>query len=156
MSKMSEHLKNNLYRQVLKTPELRQRAFEKYCAWVAKGKTKRSFYFEDEENDVSLTWESMEKYIRDYPQELDASKFAVAYSKGLDRWEKVLDDTADGVRKDTSIPAIQIILRNKYRWDTEEHRNNMQEAKADLSQFVDSMQQGREEHVAKNSQCQDS
>ena len=47
----------------LKDPNIRQQAYEQYCAHLAKGKSKRSWCFEHPE--LTCTWETMEKYLED-------------------------------------------------------------------------------------------
>lgn len=104
----------NKFRQNLNTPELRQQAYKSYCEHLASGKGKKSWHMT---YPVSLTWESMEKYIRDYPDELDPIHKKIAESKGYAYWESVVEDSAAGKNKDANTATLQMLMRNKYRWD---------------------------------------
>jgi hypothetical protein len=103
----------------IKSPELRQQAYESYCSHIAKGKVKKSWYFEHPS--ASLTWETMEKYISQNEVEFDPIKKKVAEAKGLMLWEGKVEEAALGDNKDASIPGLQMVMRNKFGWDKIEH-----------------------------------
>lgn len=114
--KGNQHSKGKKNAQKLKTPELKKMAYEQYCAHIAKGKTKKSWYFEHP--DLMMTWQTMEKYI------LDDSFFnplqkEIAWSKGYQLWEQVVEDSARGENKDANTASLQMLMRNKYGWDKE-------------------------------------
>ena len=99
----------------LKSPDLRQEAYESYCSHIARGKVKKSWYYEHP--DASLTWETMEKYIRENESEFDPIKKKIAEAKGLMYWEGKVEEAAIGTNKDASIPGLQMVMRNKFGWD---------------------------------------
>lgn len=99
----------------IKSPTIRQEAYESYCSWISNGKIKKTWYFEHPE--ASLTWETMEKYIRENESEFDPIKKKIAEAKGLRYWEGKVEDAALGANKDASIPGLQMVMRNKFGWD---------------------------------------
>ena len=101
----------------LKTPELKKMAYEQYCAHLASGKAKKSWYFEHP--DMMLTSETMEKYIAEEPNNFPAIQKEMAWCKGYQRWEKVVEDSAEGHNKDANTASLQMLMRNKYLWDKE-------------------------------------
>lgn len=133
----------NNYATKLKDPAARQRAYQAYCDWLAKGKTKKSFtYVED---DLMCIWATIENYIREAPQDFDPIKKELAYAAGCARWEQVVDDTADGKNKQASVPTLNMIMRNKYKWDTAEHEKDVESSKSDLSRFAQQRAKERDE-----------
>lgn len=104
----------------LKTSELKEEAYRQYCAHLAKGKSKESWYFEHPE--VELTWETMEKYIASSPIEFPTIKRKVAEIKGFAYWEDVVEKSAEGKNK-ANTPSLQMLMRNKYGWDKEDKKS---------------------------------
>lgn len=100
----------------LKTPELKAEAYRQYCAHLAKGKSKKSWYFEHP--DLELTWETMEKYIAGNIIDFPPIKKEISQCKGLAYWEEVVDQTALG-NNEANLPALQMLMRNKFGWDKE-------------------------------------
>jgi len=109
--------KKNKYAQKLKTPELKKMAYDQYCAHLAEGKSKKSWYFEHP--DLMLTWQTMEKYIANEPQEFNPIHKEIAWSKGYQHWEKVVSNSAEGKNKEANTASLQMVMRNKYDWDRE-------------------------------------
>lgn len=116
--------KGNDYTKKLKTTELKEEAYRQYCAHLAKGKSKKSWCFEHPH--LTLTWETMEKYIKSDEHVFDPLKKRVAETKGYACWEQVVEDSATGKNKDANTASLQMLMRNKYGWD-----------KIDKSQEVD-------------------
>jgi hypothetical protein len=135
----------NNYATKLKNPEARQRAYQAYCDWLAKGKTKKSFTFV--EDDLMCCWATIESYIKEAPQDFDPLKKEIAYARGCAFWEDAVDETALGIRKETSVPTLNMVMRNKYKWDTVEHSNDVQEKTADLRALSQDMKAGRAERT---------
>lgn len=100
----------------LKTPELCAEAYKQYCAHIANGKSKRSWCFDHPE--LTLTWETMEKYLEDEVV-FDPKKKKIAESKGFAKWEKVCEESADGTNRKANTASLQMIMRNKFGWDKE-------------------------------------
>jgi len=101
----------------LKTPELMNEVYQSYCDHLAAGKVKKSWYYD--EKGLTLTWETMEKYIANEPSNFDPQKKAVAFSKGYQKWEGVVGNSAEGSNKDANTATLQMLMRNKYGWDKE-------------------------------------
>jgi len=131
MSFTSESLINNKYATKLDTPELRQTAYKAYCAHIAKGKSKRSWYMS---HPVSLTYETIEKYIRMNPMEFDPDEKKLAEAMGYGKWEGVVEASAEGKNKEANTASLQMLMRNKYGWDKAENRGDDSHSAAELNQ----------------------
>lgn len=108
--------KGNNFAKKLKTPELKEEAYRQYCEHLAKGKSKRSWYFEHPE--LTMTWETMEKYIAQNKQDFEPIKKEIAESKGFAIWEEICELSAQGKNKAVT-PSLQMVMRNKFNWDKE-------------------------------------
>lgn len=113
----------------LKDPDVRQQAYEQYCAHLAKGKSKKSWCFEHPNPKLSCTWETMEKYIEN-AIEFDPIHKKIAETKGYAKWEQIVEDSAVGDNPDANTASLQMIMRNKFAWDrvkpdTSEHRGDI-------------------------------
>ena len=106
----------------LKTDELKKMAYEQYCAHIANGNSKKSWYFEHPT--TSLTWETMEKYIRESEHDFDPLKNKIAECKSLGYWESVVQDSAKGKNKDANTATLQMLMRNKFGWDRVDTRHD--------------------------------
>jgi hypothetical protein len=105
------HNQNGL---AIKDKKLRQEAYRQYCAHLAQGKSKKSWYFEHSE--LTCTWETMEKYIAN-EVEFDPLQKKIAEASGYGRWEGVVEDSAIGRNKDANTASLQMLMRNKFGWD---------------------------------------
>lgn len=114
----------------IKHPDLRQKAYEQYCAWLARGKSSRSFTFV--EGDLMCTGKTIESYIKEYPHEFPPIQKEVAYSQGMSVWESVVEDSAKGSNKDANTASLQMLMRNKYGWDKEEKKDQQEDRVSDL------------------------
>lgn len=139
----------NKFRQVLKTEELRKEAYRQYCNHLAQGYHQDSWYFEHPE--LTLCSESMEKYIKEYPQELAPINKRVAKAKGLKIWEKVVEDSAKGDNEKANTASLQMLMRNKFGWDKPEKDKQASDAeiRINLKEFAEELGQGRAERTAK-------
>lgn len=104
----------NQHAKKLTTPELKAEAYDQYCAHLARGKSKRSWYFEHP--DLTMTWETMEKYLKD-EAEFDPSKKKIAMSRGFGLWEDVVEQSANGRNTKANTATLQMLMRNKFGWD---------------------------------------
>lgn len=102
----------------LKTPDQMQKVYKSYCDHLAAGKVKKSWFYDD--GKLTLTWETMEKYIAEEPSNFPPEKKAVAFAKGMQYWEGVVDNKAFGANKEADTATLQMLMRNKYGWDKEE------------------------------------
>jgi len=98
----------------LKDLEVRQIAYAQYCKHLAKGKSKKSWYFEHA--NLRCTWETLEKYL-DNEIEFDPIHKRIAEAKGFGHWEEVVEDSATGKNKDANTASLQMLMRNKFDWD---------------------------------------
>ncbi len=113
-NQFSKGLKNA---EKLKKPELKQMAYDQYCAHLAKGKSKRSWYFEHPT--MRITWVTMEKYILDDPSLLNPIHKEIAWCKGYQKWEGIVEESAIGTNKVANTASLQMVMRNKFDWDKE-------------------------------------
>lgn len=102
----------------LKTDEQMTTVYKSYCDHLAAGKVKKSWFFD--ENGLTLTWETMEKYIANEPHNFDPQKKAAAVAKGMAHWESVVDASAAGENQKANTATLQMLMRNKYGWDRSE------------------------------------
>lgn len=115
-NKKGHFAKGNKIGIKLKDKKIRQEGYLSYCAHIARGKSKKSWYFEHP--DHSCTWQTMEKYILD-EAEFNPIHKEIAWSKGYAKWEQVVEDSAEGKNKDANTASLQMLMRNKYEWDKE-------------------------------------
>lgn len=111
--------KGNKFGLKIKTPDLRQEAYKEFCAWLARGKSPRSFTFERE--DLMCTGQTIISYIEQYPEEFPPINKELAFCKGLSKWEEVCEQSADGTNEKANTASLQMVMRNKFKWDAKEH-----------------------------------
>lgn len=102
----------------LDTAELRQEAYRQYCAHLASGKNKFSFYFVHPE--LTLTTDTMEKYLKEYSSEFDPNLMKVALAKRFEHWEEEGKKLMTGKYKHGSPVVWQTFMRNSFKaegWD---------------------------------------
>lgn len=110
----------------LKDPKLRLQAYLQYCDHLAKGKSKRSWYFQHP--DHRCTWETMESYIKKFSDELDLDLKDIAMAKGFGVWEQIVEDSATGANPDANTASLQMIMRNKFGWDARDKNEDEKNA----------------------------
>lgn len=113
--------KGNQNAVALKDPKIRMKAFNQFCEHLSKGKSIQSWYFEDGEH--MCCWETMVSYIEKNPLEFPAIKKKIAETKGYQYWESVCEDSAKGTNQNANTASLQMIMRNKYKWDKDESKN---------------------------------
>jgi hypothetical protein len=109
--------------QKLNTTELKELAYNSYCEHIARGYPKKAWCFRHQ--DVSLKWETMEKYIKEDPDTFDPIHKELAECDSYFRWFKVLETSATGENQKANPASLQMIMRNKFKWDANQ-ANNMQ------------------------------
>lgn len=112
--------KGNCLARKLKTSELRSEAYKQYCDHLARGDSKETWYFDHPE--LTLVHESMEKYIRDFPDELATIKKDIALRKGQAIWESIVQDSAKGINPKANVASLQMWMRNRFGWDRNTYR----------------------------------
>ena len=121
----------NKYGLKLKDPALRQRAYDHYCAHLAKGKSKRSWVFEEDGH--TCIWETFESYMEN-EAEFDPIKMKAALSMGFAKWEGVCEESADGKNQKANTASLQMIMRNKFGWD--KSKPDTSEYKSDIRKLA--------------------
>ncbi|NGX48087.1 MAG: hypothetical protein K1000chlam3_01476 [Chlamydiae bacterium] len=98
----------------LKDKKTKFMAYKQYCDWIASGKAKKSFVFEHPF--LSITWETMEKYIR---QDVDFEPIhkEIAQAQSLAHWEDIGMKMMLGEVKGCQPAIYQMFMRNKFGWD---------------------------------------
>lgn len=126
--KISESLNGNQNAKKLLTDELKREVFDSYLRHIGKGKSKKSWWFDN--GKITITWICMETYIKNEPTVFDPLQIERARSNGYQIWEQVVEDSASGVNRDANTASLQMLMRNKFRWDKED--NVDKEAKGTL------------------------
>ena len=122
---LAQAMKGNQNGTKLKDPDVRQDAYRQYCAHVAKGYPKESFCFEHPE--LSVTWETLDKYIEESPAEFPPSLMKQARAK---RFEHLFGEgikLMQGEYPKGSPVVWQTIMRNIFKaekWDQKELEEN--------------------------------
>ena len=109
--------KGNKWGIKIKDPETRQKAYESFCAHLAKGKNVKSWWYEDDE--VVCSYQTMLSYIKD-EAEFSPLKKLIAESQGYNKWENIAEQSADGTNKNANTASLQMVMRNKFGWDKEQ------------------------------------
>lgn len=120
LAKGNQYAKGKKYAQKLKTPELKKDAYKQYCHWISQGKSKKAWTFKHPT--LTLTWETMEKYIKNDPKNFDPLHKEVAESQSLEVWEERGLTMMLGQIEKCQPAIFQMFMRNKFGWDKEEHR----------------------------------
>lgn len=145
MSGTSESMKGNKNGVKIKDPDLRQKAYKQFCDWLSRGKSPRSFTFE--EGDLICTGETIESYIKECPSEFSAIQRSASYAKGYALWEQVVEDSAIGKNQRANTASLQMTMRNKFKWDTKEHVANVEEKQTDLRNYSEALKEQRAQPV---------
>lgn len=127
---------NNTYAKKLVNDELKRKVFQSYLDHMAKGKSKKSWWYEDDE--ITLTWQTMDAYIKNESDVFDPIQIECARSKGYNLWEQVVEDSAKGINKDANTASLQMLMRNKFQWDKEDQANKSSNATL-VEKFLDKL-----------------
>lgn len=117
----SEVNTGNTYAKKLISDELKRQVFDSYLSHLAKGKSKKSWWFDN--GQVTITWQCMETYIKNEPGIFDSLQIDRAKSNGYQIWEQVVEDSAKGLNRDANTASLQMLMRNKFNWDKEDNVN---------------------------------
>lgn len=124
-------IEGNKFAEKLPTMELKQKAYDSYCAHIAKGYPQKTWYFE--EGEIQLTWETMENYFKRYPElceptgVFDPIKKKIARCKNYTGWFELAQQSADGTNQKANTATLQMIMRNLHEWDKKEDTKNVNE-----------------------------
>ena len=105
----------------LKSPDIRQRAYDSYCQHLSRGKSKKSWYFESDE--LTCCWQTMEEYLKN-EVEFNPLHMKLALSKGYAKWEQIAEDGATGENPEVNPACLQMVMRNKFGWDRQREGNS--------------------------------
>lgn len=132
--KISQGLQGNTNKLKLKTEELQKKAYEAYCQWLSIGRGKQGFVFdyimEETGKEDSITWATMEKYIKDQRFDLNPLHKERAESLGYQTWENTGIMMMQGQMEKCQPAIYQMMMRNKYGWDKETKVSHVNEADA--------------------------
>lgn len=128
----------------LKTDEMKLEAYRQYCEHIANGYPQKSWCLRHP--DITLTWETMEKYMREEPHIFDPIHKIAAKADSLKLAFEHLWDSARGRNKDANVASLQIILRNMHAWDAKDPQQqnddkNFQSAQEMVMRQMTDMQQ---------------
>jgi hypothetical protein len=148
---MGTALLGNQHAKKLTTDELKHEAYRQYCAHISNGKPKKAWCFEHPT--LTLTWETMEKYIKEDPVVFDPIKKKVAETKSLSRWFNVLDDISTGKNQKGNVAATQIIVRNLHAWDKPDYRDedDISEVASNQEKIMAQIRQHQQSQAASSS-----
>lgn len=103
----------------LKTPDLKAEAYRQYCEHIAQGIPQDAWCFDHPE--LTLTSETMEKYISEDPIAFDPIHKRKAQAAGYKLWFAVVAESAKGNNEKANTASLQMIMRNKFKWDKQQH-----------------------------------
>ena len=133
--------KGNQNAKKLKTTSIKLIAYESYCKWIAKGEEKAAWVFEHK--GTTLTWETMEKYIRNEPLVFHAHNKRAAEAHGYQHWLELGKKMMLGEIEGKVQPAIyQMFMRNKFAWD-KEGRDSATVKEAAMEEFKNLREQAK-------------
>ncbi len=105
----------------LKDADVRQEAYRQYCAHIASGLPKEAFFFDHPTHSVS--WDTMERYIKENPNEFPSIKMQQAKSARYKVWMEHGNQLMRGRYKGGSPTVWTVIMRNIFKdigWDREQ------------------------------------
>lgn len=108
----------------LKDPAIRQKAYKSYCAFIAGGKPKEAWHYNDGEH--SVCWKTMDRYIKENPEEFPSLLMQEAKAKRYMVWLEKGEKLMEGKFKNGSPVVWQTIMRNIFReigWDKEDAKH---------------------------------
>jgi hypothetical protein len=99
-------------------PLQKQLAYKQYCEHISEGLSKEAWYYEDpSDENLTITYETIESYIEKEPEAFQTSQLKRAYSACRKFFEKTGLDMMTGKNKDGNPATFQIFMRNKFGWD---------------------------------------
>ena len=99
----------------LRDSATKQDAYKKYCAHIASGMPKQSFVYDN--GIITLTYETLDKYIREDPIEFNPILMKAAKARGFGKWIDKGISLMEGKYKHGSPVIYQTIMRNIFRND---------------------------------------
>jgi hypothetical protein len=133
-------------REKLKNLNLEQEAFDSYCDHLSLGYASQAWHFS--KGDFHLSWQTMEKYIEQFPLVFQPRKKEDAKAKAYKYWMNVLFGAAIGENTKCNIAAIQMIMRNLFGWDKREWKDEQFDARK-LQPLIELFREIKPLHVVK-------
>lgn len=121
----------NDHAKKLKDPNIRDQAYDEYCAHIAEGYPKEAFFFSHPTE--SISYKTMDKYIAECPEDFPPSKMEQAKSKRYQHWFGEGKTLMQGKYKNGSPVVWQTIMRNVFKnegWDRDLQTSNAVEPEA--------------------------
>jgi hypothetical protein len=141
--KISQAMIGNANRLKIKSEELQKVAFAIYCDWLAMGRDKKGFvcdYVDENGKEGSVTYQTIENYVKSQRFDLDPSQQERAECLGFARWETTGIQMMTGEMKNCQPAIYQMMMRNKYSWDKEAKSSHVHETDAKkFMQYCDGM-----------------
>ena len=109
---------NTFTNKLVKFPEECQKAYKLYCDWLSNGNSIEAWCYEGEK--MTLTYKTMEKYIREFPDVFPPIHKEVALTKSLNVWETRGLSMMLGQLEKCQPAIFQMFMRNKFGWDKED------------------------------------
>jgi hypothetical protein len=116
-SVLSDSLLGNQNTVALLTKGDREEAYRQYCAWIASGKSSRSFRLKHPT--LKACGKTIENYIRDFPDDFPGLHKDVAEAAALEIWEEVGYSMMTGNVPKCQPAIFQMFMRNRFGWDKE-------------------------------------
>lgn len=118
---MAGAVKGNKNGIKVKDPDLRQEAYRQYCLHISKGRDKKSWRFIHPTDPFkSLTYISMEKYMRQFPMEFNPILMEVAKADSFGIFEEMGIKLIEGKIRNGSPETWKTFMRNKFGWNKQE------------------------------------
>lgn len=100
--------KENEYNMKWKTKKERQNACSSVCEHLSQGFSQECFPDAD--------WDTVERYIKDFPEDFPTEKIAAAKRQGQLAWEKIGMDGAQGKISNFNAASYIFNKKNRYGW----------------------------------------
>lgn len=108
--------KNSCRYKLLVEHGLLEEAYLSYCNHLASGRSSNSWYFIHPK--VKVSERAFESYFVKYPESFDRIDREIAISMGYEVWENKICQASERPIKESSPALFQMIMRNKFRWDS--------------------------------------
>lgn len=108
---------NKLACKRTKYPDECQKAYKSYCDWISQGNSVEAWNYVGKQ--MTLTYKTIEKYIREFPDEFPPIHKEVALTKSLAIWEERGLKMMLGLIEKSQPAIFQMFMRNKFGWDKE-------------------------------------
>ena len=108
---------NRFNNKANKFPEECLKAYESYCDWISQGHSQEAWRYKSDT--LTLTHKTMERYIREYPDDFPSIHKEMAKATSLSVWEERGLSMMIGQIEKCQPAIFQMFMRNKFGWDKE-------------------------------------